>query len=161
MARYMIHASYSTQGMSDLVNNPQDRAANLRPVIERMGGKMESFDYAFGDFDAVVIVDMPDNTAVASVAMAVGVSGAISSIKTTFIPMEEAYRPCGRQSAWDTGGQAADRASFSPQKTRRTQSFGILRSDPRAFGVLCGRFLSALERLCQAVSPAGSRASPV
>ena len=52
--------------MSDLVNNPQDRAANLRPVIERMGGKMESFDYAFGDFDAVVIVDMPDNTPVAA-----------------------------------------------------------------------------------------------
>lgn len=51
MARYMIQASYSTQGMSDLVNNPQDRAANLRPVIERMGGKMESFDYAFGDFE--------------------------------------------------------------------------------------------------------------
>ena len=49
-----------------MVNNPQDRAANLRPVIERMGGKMESFDYAFGDFDAVVIVDMPDNTAVAA-----------------------------------------------------------------------------------------------
>ena len=88
----MIQASYSTQGMPDLVNNPQDRAANLRPVIERMGGKMESFDYAFGDFDAVVIVDMPDNTAVASVAMAVGVSGAISSIKTTFIPIEEAMR---------------------------------------------------------------------
>jgi len=40
----------------------------------------------------VVIVDMPDNTAVASVAMAVGASGAISSIKTTFIPMEEAMR---------------------------------------------------------------------
>ena len=88
----MIQASYSTQGMSDLVNNPQDRAANLRPVIERMGGKMESFDYAFGDFDAVVIVDMPDNTAVASVAMAVGAAGAISSIKTTFIPMEEDMR---------------------------------------------------------------------
>ena len=152
MALYMIQASYSTQGMSDLVNNPQDRAANLRPVIERMGGKMESFDYAFGDFDAVVIVDMPDNTAVASVAMAVGASGAISSIKTTFIPMEEAMRQAIGM---------ADRASFSPQKTRRTQSFGILRSDPRAFGVLCGRFLSALERLCQAVSPAGSRASPV
>lgn len=93
MARYMIQASYSPQGMSDLVNNPQDRGANLRPVIERMGGKMESFDYTFGEFDVVVIVDMPDNTAVASVAMAVGASGAISSIKTTvLISMEEAMQ---------------------------------------------------------------------
>ena len=27
MARYMIQASYSTQGIADLVSNPRDRAA--------------------------------------------------------------------------------------------------------------------------------------
>ena len=50
MARYMIQASYSTQGIADLVSNPQDRAAAVRPLVERLGGKLESFDFAFGDF---------------------------------------------------------------------------------------------------------------
>ena len=107
MARYMVQASYSNQGISDLVSNPQDRAAALRPLIEGMGGKVESFDFAFGDFDAIVILEMPNNVAMASVAMAVGASGAISSLKTTvLITMEEAveamrqsgglgYRPPG------------------------------------------------------------------
>ena len=91
MARYMLQASYSTQGISDLVSNPQDRAAAVRPLIERMGGKLESFDYCFGDYDAVIIVELPNNVAVASVAMAVGASGAISSFKTTvLLSMEEA-----------------------------------------------------------------------
>ena len=91
MARFMIQVSYSTQGISALVNDPQDRAAAIRPLIERMGGKLESFDYAFGDFDAVIIVEMPNNVAVASIAMAVGAAGSVSSFKTTvLLSMEEA-----------------------------------------------------------------------
>ncbi len=93
MARYMLQASYSTQGISDLVSNPQDRGAAVRPLIERMGGKLESFDFAFGDYDAVVMIEVPSNVSMASIAMAVGASGAISSIKTTvLISMEEAMQ---------------------------------------------------------------------
>ena len=107
MARYLVQVSYSTQGISDLVSNPQDRAAAIRPLIDRMGGKLESFDYAFGDYDVVIIAELPDNVAMASLAMAVGASGAISSFKTTvLLSMEEAvaamrqasgtgYRPPG------------------------------------------------------------------
>ena len=107
MARYMIQASYSNQGIADLVSNPQDRAAAIRPLIERMGGKLESFDYAFGDYDAVIIAELPSNVAVASLAMAVGATGAVSAFKTTvLLSMEEAveamrqasgvgYRPPG------------------------------------------------------------------
>jgi uncharacterized protein with GYD domain len=93
MARYMIQVSYSTQGISDLVSNPQDRAAAVRPLVEGLGGKLESFDYCFGDFDAVVVVEVPNNVAMATIAMAVGASGAASSIKTTvLISMEEAMQ---------------------------------------------------------------------
>ena len=107
MARYMIQASYSTRGIADLVSNPQDRAAAVRPLVERLGGKLESFDFSFGDFDAVVILEVPNNVAMASIAMAVGASGAIASLKTTvLVSMEEAveamrqaggagYRPPG------------------------------------------------------------------
>ena len=107
MARYLIQASYSHQGISDLVKNPHDRAASVRPVVESMGGRLESFDYAFGDYDAVIIVELPDNVSAAALAMAVGASGSISSFKTTVLmPMSEAveamrkagtvgYRPPG------------------------------------------------------------------
>ena len=100
MPRYLIQASYSNQGIADLVSNPQDRAAAVRPLIERMGGKLESFDYSFGDYDAVIIVELPNNVAVASGAMAVGASGAISSFKTTvLVSMEEAMEAMRQASA--------------------------------------------------------------
>ena len=107
MARYMIQASYTTQGISDLIKNPQDRAAAVRPLIEGLGGKLESFDYALGDYDAVLIAELPDNVSMVAISMAVGASGAIRSLKTTvLIPVNEAveamrkagtvgYRPPG------------------------------------------------------------------
>ncbi len=107
MARYMIQASYTSQGISDLVKNPQDRAAAVRPLVEGLGGKLESFDYALGDYDAVLIAELPDNVSMVAISMAVGASGAIRSLKTTvLIPVNEAveamrkagtagYRPPG------------------------------------------------------------------
>ena len=107
MPLYMFQASYTAQGISDLVKTPQDRAAAVRPIIERMGGKLENLYFAFGDFDVVAIAELPDNVSMSALAMAVGASGAFGSFKTTvLIPMDEAveamrkagtvgYRPPG------------------------------------------------------------------
>jgi uncharacterized protein with GYD domain len=108
MPRYLVQASYTTQGISDLVKNPQDRAAALRPMVERLGGKLVSLDFAFGEYDAVAILELPDNVTMAALSMAAGAIGGISKLKTTvLIPMNEAveamrkagtvsYRPPGR-----------------------------------------------------------------
>ncbi len=48
MAHYLIQASYSKEGIGQLLANPQDRAAAVRPVVESMGGKLEFLYYAFG-----------------------------------------------------------------------------------------------------------------
>ena len=91
MARYMIQASYNNSGVVDLVKNPQDRSAAIGPVIEGLGGKMHSFDYCFGDYDVVVIVELPDNVSMAALAMAVSAGGAVGGLKTTvLLSMEEA-----------------------------------------------------------------------
>ena len=107
MPRYLIQASYNTGGISDLIRNPQDRAAAVRPVVESLGGKLISFDYAFGDYDVVAIIEAPDNVTMAALAMAVGAGGALKDFKTTvLLSMEEAmeamrkaggagYRPPG------------------------------------------------------------------
>ena len=97
MARYLIQASYNQQGISDLVGNPHDRAAALRPVVERLGGRIVTFDYAFGDYDVVVNIEAPDNVSAAALAMAVGSGGAVSDYKTTvLLTMEEAVEAMRR-----------------------------------------------------------------
>ena len=107
MPRYLIQASYNRQGISDLVQNPQNRLEAIRPVVESLGGKVVSFDFALGDYDVVAIMEAPDNVSAAALAMAVGSGGALRDYKTTvLLSMDEAveamrkagsvgYRPPG------------------------------------------------------------------
>ena len=91
MAHSLIQAFYSKEGIGELISNPQDRAAAVRPVVEGLGGKMESFYFAFGEYDAIVVVEMPDNLSAAALAMAVGSTAGIYSYKTTpLLTMDEA-----------------------------------------------------------------------
>ena len=91
MARYMIQASYNVQAVGTLMANPQDRAAAVQPVVERMGGRLEAFYFAFGDSDVVAIAEMPDNVSMAALSMAISAGGGLSSFRTTvLLTMEEA-----------------------------------------------------------------------
>ncbi|MFQ6030861.1 MAG: GYD domain-containing protein [Dehalococcoidia bacterium] len=99
MARYLIQASYNRQGISELIQNPQNRLEAVRPVVERLGGRVVSFDYAFGDYDVVAIMEAPDNVSAAALAMAVGSGGAVRDYKTTvLLSMEEAMEAMGKAS---------------------------------------------------------------
>ncbi len=97
MARYLIQASYTKEGIADMIKSPQDRAEAVRPVVERLGGRLETFYFAFGDYDAVVIAELPDNVSAAALAMAVGSSPGVSDYKTTvLLTMSEAMEAMGK-----------------------------------------------------------------
>ena len=44
-------------------------------MVKSVGGKLESFYFGFGDHDAIVIVDLPDDEAAAAVALIVNSAG--------------------------------------------------------------------------------------
>ncbi len=93
MAHYLIQVSYSKEGIGALLANPQDRAAAVRPVIEGMGGKLETFYFAFGDYNVIAVAELPDNLTAAALAMAIGGSPGVSEYKTTpLLTMDEAMQ---------------------------------------------------------------------
>ena len=83
MPIYMVQASYAAQATASMVKTPQDRAAAIKPMIERMGGKLQDLWFCFGEYDIVAIAEMPDNVSAAAMAMAIGSSGAMSAYRTT------------------------------------------------------------------------------
>lgn len=83
MAYYLLQVAYTPEGTAALISNPQDRSAAVRAPIEKLGGKMERFWLAFGDYDVVGIVDMPNNVSAAAFAMAVSAGGSCKAVKTT------------------------------------------------------------------------------
>lgn len=83
MPHYLQQVAYSTEGWEALVANPQNRIDAVRPAIEKLGGKIESAWFSFGDYDIVVITEMPDNISAAAIAMAFAAGGACKSVQTT------------------------------------------------------------------------------
>jgi uncharacterized protein with GYD domain len=81
------------------------RRAAIENLGQSVGGKLEAFYFAFGETDAYVIVDLPDNASAAAVALTVNASGAASVRTTVLMTPEEvdaatkkspAYRPPGQ-----------------------------------------------------------------
>lgn len=81
---------------------PLDAAA--AQAVASVGGQLEGFYFAFGDQDAYVIADLPDNEAAAAIALTVNAAGAITAKTTVLLTPEQVdeaakrsvdYRPPG------------------------------------------------------------------
>ncbi len=83
MPLYMFQARYSTDSIKAMVDNPQDREAAARPLIEALGGKLKSLYFCFGREDVMAIIEAPDDETMAACALVVASSGAFSGGATT------------------------------------------------------------------------------
>ncbi len=83
MPTYLVQVSYSAEALAALIKHPQNRADAVRKPIEKLGGKSGPFWLAFGDYDIVGTVEMPDNTSAAALALAFAAGGGCRNVKTT------------------------------------------------------------------------------
>lgn len=93
MPHYLHQVSYSREGWAALLANPQNRIEAVRPAIEKLGGKIEAAWFAFGEYDVIVIAELPDNVSAAAISMAFAGGGACKAVQTTpLISPEEALQ---------------------------------------------------------------------
>ena len=83
MPHYLIQVAYTPEAWATLVKKPQNRIDAVRPAVEQAGGKLEAAYLAFGEYDIVVLVGMPDNVAASALAMDFAAGGALKAIRTT------------------------------------------------------------------------------
>jgi uncharacterized protein with GYD domain len=93
MPHYLHQVAYSREGWEALLANPQNRIEAVRPVIEKLGGKLETAWFAFGEYDVLVVSELPDNVTAAAIAMAFAGGGACKAVQTTpLMSAEEALQ---------------------------------------------------------------------
>ena len=105
MPKFLLEVTYTLEGVRGLkAEGGTARVAAATSLIEGLGGKVESFYFAFGGADVYVIADMPDNASVAAAALAVSAGGGAVTRTVVLIPAEEmdaaakkqvSYRPPG------------------------------------------------------------------
>ena len=86
MPLYMYQAAYTPESWAAQLKNPQNRVEAVgRQACEAVGGKLIGGWLCFGDYDLVIIADVPDNESMSAIALAIAAGGAIKASKTTVL----------------------------------------------------------------------------
>ena len=97
MAKYLIKASYSAEGIKGLLkdggSNRKDAAAKL---IEDLGGTLESFYFAFGNHDAYVTADLPNEISAAAIGLRINSTGLVGVSTTALLTPEQVDAACDK-----------------------------------------------------------------
>jgi uncharacterized protein with GYD domain len=106
MPKYLIQANYVGEGLKGLLKEGgSSRRAAIEKLLGSVGGRVEAFYYAFGDTDAFVIVDLPDNVTAAALSLTINTTATVTVKVTALLTPEEidaaakkplAYRPPGQ-----------------------------------------------------------------
>jgi uncharacterized protein with GYD domain len=95
MAKYLIRANYTLNGTKGLIKKGgTTRRAAVEQMLTGLGGKLESFYYAFGDTDVFIIADLPDAKSAAAVSLTVNAAGGAQVTTTPLMTPEEMDEAC-------------------------------------------------------------------
>jgi uncharacterized protein with GYD domain len=93
MPHYLHQVAYTSESWKALVAQPQNRVEVVSHAIEKLGGKVVTGFFAFGEYDIIVITEMPDSISAAAIAIAFAAGGACKSVQTTpLLSPEEALQ---------------------------------------------------------------------
>jgi uncharacterized protein with GYD domain len=90
MPKFLIKASYNPDGVRGLIKEGGSRRrAAVQKIVEGLGGKLEAFYYAYGEDDAVIIVDLPDATTGLALSLTVNATGVVRLSTTPLLAPED------------------------------------------------------------------------
>jgi uncharacterized protein with GYD domain len=89
MPKYLTMVSYTPEGIKGLMKEGGTaRRAALEKMLQKLGGRLEGFYFAFGDNNAYVISEGPDNATAAAISLAI-TTGAIRTKTVVLLTPEE------------------------------------------------------------------------
>jgi uncharacterized protein with GYD domain len=105
VAKYLFMASLSPEGLGGVLEEGGTaRRTVVEKAVQTLGGSLESFYFAFGDNDVVVICDLPDDETAAAFAMETSASGRVSVSTTVLLTPEQIDATREKKSGWRAPG---------------------------------------------------------
>lgn len=83
MPFYMIQEANCAPSTAAMIRNPHDRTPAVLPAIQGLGGNLHSVFVSFGEYDTVMIVEMPDDVRATALMKVFVAGGGVKAIKTT------------------------------------------------------------------------------
>jgi uncharacterized protein with GYD domain len=105
MAKYLLEVKYTLDGVKGLKSKGGSaRVAAATELIEGLGGKIESFYFAFGDTDVYAIADFPDNVSAAAAALTVSAGGGATARTVALLTAGEVDAAAAKKTTYQPPG---------------------------------------------------------
>ena len=82
MPRYVLFFSYTSDTWARMIDNPGDRTAAVRRVIESLDGSLECLYWMLGTHDGIGIAQLPDSAHAAALSAMITSTGAFKTVQT-------------------------------------------------------------------------------
>jgi uncharacterized protein with GYD domain len=106
MAKYLFKANYVGKGVEGLLKEGgTSRREAVTKAVTAVGGKLESFYYAFGDTDVLGVIDVPDVAGAIATSLAINATGAVRLALTPLILPEEVDAATKKKTSYRPPGQ--------------------------------------------------------
>jgi uncharacterized protein with GYD domain len=79
MGKYVLLLNWTDQGIRN-VKDPVKRAESLKSYLEKKGGKLVDILYTFGQYDAILTAEIPNDEIAMSVSLG---TGALGNVRVT------------------------------------------------------------------------------
>lgn len=98
MPKYLLEVTYTLDGVKGVVaKGGSARKAAASAAAKSVGGKVESFYFAFGGTDVYCIADLPDNEAAAALALNVSAGGGASVNTVVLLSPDDIDKATGKK----------------------------------------------------------------
>ena len=106
MPKFLIQLSYTAEGAKGLLKDGGSaRRKAAADVLAQFNGKVDTFYFAFGADDAVLIVDVPDHETMAAISLTVSATGTIRTRATVLLTPEQIDDAAKKQVRYRAPGQ--------------------------------------------------------
>jgi uncharacterized protein with GYD domain len=82
MSKFAIFFTLKGETVRGMMDHPSDREKVVSDLLTGAGGTLDVYYWMFGQFDGLVIADVPDSISAAAVSIAVSSTGAFGHVET-------------------------------------------------------------------------------
>jgi uncharacterized protein with GYD domain len=105
MAKYLLQVKYNADGLRGLAKEgAANRVEYIKQFAAGFGGTVESFNFALGEYDAYLVIDVDDASDITAASIAAGMGGSVSITTVALLTADQVdaaiakigdYRPPG------------------------------------------------------------------
>ena len=106
MPKFLIEASYTAEGLKGLQKDKASgRTQSIKNALKSVDGQLECVYWCLGEWDVILIAELPNTVAASALATSVSASGLVRTKTTALLTAQEIDAALGKSISYQAPGR--------------------------------------------------------